>query len=256
MQKKDIHILESLTAKYGKTQLLNEMANNYSKEELEDIIADLMSEYSAEDLIDMINTIGNKMEVGFTKVEYNKIKKALADYGFEVEHSPRAKQIKIWTNDPTHGFYTWRDKEKKGTYYLLTHRPNGYSIRRVSGNNSSPLNYKNGNYHFETFDEMYDYFMNFFTKKYKKASTEKSESDNNRSSDLKTRRDHAYTYVELNSEADFKRWYAKYNNYLKAGIYHNQEVSPKSYPCEVAYYTSNIYRAGRTEQVVYYKFEY
>ena len=147
---KDINLLESLVNKYGKTEVVNmitEMKRGVKREN------------SAKDFIRIT-------DADFESVQNDPL---LADY--EVTQN-RNKTIIIRVGDTRIGYYgPGRTHLGRGYQLGYSTERHSYWVRYFNGDNMGVLDYKNGKYGFDTFDEAYEYLRNVIKKLQKREGT-------------------------------------------------------------------------------------
>lgn len=140
-------------------------------------ISSLVNKYDGETILNLVHqAVANKNKVGLSEYEYLKIFAALRAYDVKIYLNSNSQANVVVNSSPKqhNGFL---DNIKYGNdpksclnekKYVIGYSNNQYWIRWQNGKDQSVLHYdrKIGEYGFIFFEEMLDYFMKFFTKKY------------------------------------------------------------------------------------------
>lgn len=140
-------------------------------------ISSLVNKYDGDTLLNMFHqALNNQNKTGISGLEYNDIRIALLDYKVTIYRNENS-QVNVVVNSSPKQRNGFLDNIKYGNdpkshlnekKYVIGYSNNQYWIRWQNGKDQSVLHYdrKTGEYGFIFFEEMLDYFMKFFTKKY------------------------------------------------------------------------------------------
>ncbi len=140
-------------------------------------ISSLVNKYDGETVLNMVHqALANKNKVGLSEYEYSKIIALLRDYDVKIYLNSNC-QVNVVVNSSPKQHNGFLDNIKYGNdpkshlnekKYVIGYSNNQYWIRWQNGKDQSVLHYdrKTGEYGFIFFEEMLNYFMKFFTKKY------------------------------------------------------------------------------------------
>ncbi len=140
-------------------------------------ISSLVNKYDDETILNMVHqALENKNKVGLDEHEYFAIIALLKDYNITIYRNSNF-QVNVVVNSSPKQHNGFLDNIKYGNdpkshlnekKYVIGYSNNQYWIRWQNGKDQSVLHYdrKTGEYGFIFFEEMLNYFMKFFTKKY------------------------------------------------------------------------------------------
>ena len=128
-------------------------------------ISSLVNKYDGEAVLNMVHqALNNQNRTGISELEYDDIRIALLDYDVTIYRNSNF-QVNVVV-EKTRNYYD--NPHLNEMKYVIGYSNNQYWIRWQNGKDQSVLHYdrKTGEYGFIFFEEMLDYFMKFFTKKY------------------------------------------------------------------------------------------
>ena len=140
-------------------------------------ISNLVNKYDGDTILNMVHqALANKNKVGLSEYEYSKIIAKLRDYNVKIYLNSNC-QVNVVVNSSPKQYNDLWNNFKYGNdpkshlneiKYVIGYSNNQYWIRLQNGKDQSVLHYdrKTGEYGFIFFEEMLNYFMKFFTKKY------------------------------------------------------------------------------------------